>query len=91
MNFATAIKIYKDTPTTETLNDVSKKLLSEMTLKEKIRLMQGHAMGVTVKNTLTKGRYYNGEAYPAGGCKRLGIILKFHQDLMKMHATGNLL
>ena len=30
-------------------------------------------MGVTIKNTLTKGRYYNGEAYPAGGVKRLGI------------------
>ena len=73
MNFKTAIKLYKENPVKETLDDVAEKLLNEMTLKEKIRLMQGHAMGVTVKNTLTKGRYYNGEAYPAGGCKRLGI------------------
>ncbi len=73
MNFVTAIKLYKENPTTEVLNDVSEKLLKKMTLKEKVRLMQGHAMGVTIKNTLTKGRYYNGEAYPAGGCKRLGI------------------
>lgn len=73
MNFKQAIEIYKKKPTNDTLDDVSQRLLNEMTLKEKIRLMQGHAMGVTIKNTLTKGRYYNGEAYPAGGCKRLGI------------------
>ncbi len=73
MNFETALKLYKENPVSETLEEVVQKLLDEMTLKEKIRLMQGHAMGVTIKNTLTKGRYYNGEAYPAGGCKRLGI------------------
>lgn len=73
MNFNQAIEIYKKNPVSETLNDVTEKLLNEMTLKEKVRMMQGHAMGVTIKNTLTKGRYYNGEAYPAGGCKRLGI------------------
>ncbi len=73
MNFNQAIEIYKKNPVSETLDDVTEKLLNEMTLKEKVRLMQGHAMGVTIKNTLTKGRYYNGEAYPAGGCKRLGI------------------
>ena len=73
MNFNQAIEIYKKNPVAETLNEVTEKLLAEMTLKEKVRLMQGHAMGVTIKNTLTKGRYYNGEAYPAGGCKRLGI------------------
>lgn len=73
MNFNQAVEIYKNNPVSETLNEVTEKLLGEMTLKEKVRLMQGHAMGVTIKNTLTKGRYYNGEAYPAGGCKRLGI------------------
>ncbi len=73
MNFNQAIELYKKNPVSENLTEVAEKLLSEMTLKEKMRLMQGHAMGVTVKNTLTKGRYYNGEAYPAGGCKRLGI------------------
>ena len=72
MNFKTAIKLYKENPVKETLDDVTEKLLKEMTLKEKIRLMQGHALGITVKN-LPKGRIYNAEAYPAGGCKRLGI------------------
>lgn len=73
MNFNTALKLYKENPTIEKLNEVADKLLSEMTLKEKIRMMRGHAMGVTIKNVFTRGRYYNGEAYPAGGCKRLGI------------------
>jgi beta-glucosidase len=73
MNFAKAIEIYSKEPTREKLYEVAELLLMEMTLKEKIRLLQGHALGVTAKNFLTKGRFYNGEAYPAGGCKRLGI------------------
>ena len=72
-SFNTAVKLYKESPTSEKLNDVAEKLLTEMTLKEKIKMLQGHAMGVTIKNVFTRGRYYNGEAYPAGGCKRLGI------------------
>ena len=67
MNFEKALKLYKENPSSEVLDSVTNQLLDEMTLKEKVRLMQGHAMGVTIKNTLTKGRYYNGEAYPAGG------------------------
>ncbi len=73
MNFSQATELYMKNPTKETLDEVAEKLLGEMTLKEKLHTMQGHAMGVTIKNTLTKGRYYNGEAYPAGGTKRLGI------------------
>ena len=73
MTFDKAIQTYKSQPTKERLYEVSEQLLREMTVKEKIRLLQGHAMGVTVKNFITKGRFYNGEAYPAGGCKRLGI------------------
>ncbi len=72
-DFKTAVKLYKENPTKDVLNEVSEKLLSEMTLKEKIKMMRGHAMGVTIKNVFTRGRYYNGEAYPAGGCKRLGV------------------
>ena len=72
-DFKTAVNLYKENPTIERLNEVSQRLLGEMTLKEKIRMMRGHAMGVTIKNVFTRGRYYNGEAYPAGGCKRLGI------------------
>lgn len=73
MNFNEALNLYKAEPTNEKLNEAAQKLLDEMTVREKIKMLKGHAMGVTIKNTLTKGRYYNGEAYPAGGCKRLGI------------------
>ena len=72
-DFKTAVKLYKENPTSEQLSAVSEQLLKEMTMKEKIKMMQGHAMGVTIKNVFTRGRYYNGEAYPAGGCKRLGV------------------
>ena len=73
MNFDRAIELYKNEPTKDKLQEVAKLLLDEMTISEKIRILQGHALGVTAKNFLTKGRFYNGEAYPAGGCKRLGI------------------
>ena len=73
MNFNKACELYTKEPTREKLYEVADSLLGEMTVKEKIRLLQGHALGVTAKNFLTKGRFYNGEAYPAGGCKRLGI------------------
>ena len=73
MNFNKACELYTNEPTREKLYEVAELLLKEMTVKERIRLLQGHALGVTAKNFLTKGRFYNGEAYPAGGCKRLGI------------------
>ena len=73
MNFNKALELYKAEPSIEKAKSLAKELAAEMTLKERIRMLQGHAMGVTIKNTLTKGRYYNGEAYPAGGCKRLSI------------------
>lgn len=73
MDFKKATELYKKDPTKENLHHLAETLSKELTLKEKIHMLQGHAMGVTVKNFLTKGRFYNGEAYPAGGCKRLGI------------------
>ena len=72
MNFERATQLYKAEPTKEKLREVADLLVREMTVKEKIRMLRGHAMGVTVKN-LFSGRFYNAEAYPAGGCKRLGI------------------
>ena len=62
MNFNKACEIYTKEPTREKLYEVADSLLAEMTVKEKIRLLQGHALGVTAKNFLTKGRFYNGEA-----------------------------
>ena len=73
MDFKKATELYTKNPTKENLHQVASQLLNEMTLKEKIRTLQGHALGVTAKNFLKNGRFYNGEAYPAGGCKRLGI------------------
>ncbi|MBO7320220.1 MAG: glycoside hydrolase family 3 C-terminal domain-containing protein [Clostridia bacterium] len=73
MDFRKATELYSAEPTKEKLYEVADLLLKEMTIGERIRLLQGHALGVTAKNFLTKGRFYNGEAYPAGGCKRLGI------------------
>lgn len=73
MNFNKALELYKTEPSIEKAKELAKQLTSKMTVTEKIKMLRGHAMGVTIKNTLTKGRYYNGEAYPAGGCKRLGI------------------
>ena len=73
MDFRKATELYSAEPTKEKLYEVADLLLNEMTIKERIRLLQGHALGVTAKNFLSKGRFYNGEAYPAGGCKRLGI------------------
>ncbi len=73
MDFMKACELYSADSTKKKLYEVADLLLKEMTAKEKIRLLQGHAMSVTIKNFITKGRFYNGEAYPAGGCKRLGI------------------
>ena len=73
MDFRKATELYSAEPTKEKLYEVADLLLNEMTIGERIRLLQGHALGVTAKNFLKNGRFYNGEAYPAGGCKRLGI------------------
>ena len=73
MDYKKASELYTKNPTEEVLHKVTDELIKEMTLKEKIRLMQGHAMAVTAKNFLKSGRFYNAEPYAAGGCKRLGI------------------
>lgn len=73
MNFEKATELYLENPTEETLHKVTDELIDEMTLKEKLDMLKGHAMKITVKNFLKNGRFYNAEPYPAGGCKRLGI------------------
>ncbi|MBQ2973988.1 MAG: glycoside hydrolase family 3 C-terminal domain-containing protein [Clostridia bacterium] len=73
MDYIKASELYRKNPTEEVLRSVTEELVKEMTLKEKIRMMQGHAMAVTAKNFLKNGRFYNAEPYAAGGCKRLGI------------------
>ena len=73
MNYSEAVKRYHDNRTPEALSEVVSALLAEMTVKEKIHMLTGHAMGTTAKGFLRDGRVYNAEPYRAGGCKRLGI------------------
>lgn len=49
-------------------------LRREMTLKEKIYMLSGHPFKQEILDLLKYNmRYYNVHAYPAGGCKRLGV------------------
>ena len=73
MNFEKALAAYKAEQTKEKLYEVANALTAQMTLSEKLRMLRGHAMSITVKNFLKNGRFYNAEPYPAGGIKRLGI------------------
>ncbi len=73
MDFVRAMDLYKKNPSEEHLKLLTTELISAMTLSEKLDMLKGHAMGVTAKNFLKSGRFYNAEPYPAGGCARLKI------------------
>ncbi len=73
MNFQQAAAQYAANPGQGTLEQVTAQLLRELTPREKMRLLSGHAMGATVRNVLLYRRKYNATPYAAGGCKRLGI------------------
>ncbi len=73
MDFIKAMDLYKKEPCEAKLSQVVSELISEMTLKEKLDMLKGHAMKITAKNFIKSGRFYNAEPYPAGGCKRLNI------------------
>jgi beta-glucosidase len=73
MDFQTAVKNYHGKKTKQNLEKQVKALLAGMTLKEKIRMLSGRGEWVAMKNMVLRGRLYNYEAIPAGGCKRLGI------------------
>lgn len=45
MNFNKAIELYKANPSIQNAKSLSKELTAEMTVKEKLRMLQGHAMG----------------------------------------------
>ena len=73
MNFNQAAAQYAQSPTRETLAQVTQALLRELTPREKIKLLSGRALGTTVRNLILYRRKYNATPYAAGGCKRLGI------------------
>ncbi len=72
-DFIKATEQYKSEPTVQKLRDLASELCSQMTKHEKIKTLQGHAMGITLQGLFAKGRFYNYKPYPAGGCKRLKI------------------
>lgn len=73
MDFSTAVKNFKTNPCKENLNQQVNLLINEMTTNEKIYMLSGHGLLITIKNILLHRRFYNYEGLPAGGCKRLGI------------------
>jgi len=73
MNFEQAAALYAANPTREVLAQVTQQLLSQLTGREKIRLLSGRALCTTVRNFILYRRIYNVTPYAAGGCKRLGI------------------
>lgn len=73
MDFKTAVCEYLREPTKRKLEETAGALVREMTVREKLRMLKGHAFGVTLVGLFSRLRFYNYKPYPAGGCKRLGI------------------
>ena len=73
MNFQQAAAQYEANPTKEALQQAVDELLNQMSTKEKIRLLSGHAVGTAIRGIFLYRRKYNATPYAAGGCKRLGI------------------
>ncbi|MBN1437988.1 MAG: glycoside hydrolase family 3 C-terminal domain-containing protein [Anaerolineales bacterium] len=89
MDFATAVKNYRDKKTKENLRRQVDALLAEMTLREKIYLLSGRGVIMSFKNRLLHSRFYNYEPIPAGGCKRLGIPPVLFTDGPRGVVLGN--
>ncbi len=73
MNFQTAVEKYQSDKSKENLSKHVDALVAEMTEKEKIKMLSGRGLLITLKNMILHRRQYNYEPIPAGGCKRLGI------------------
>ncbi|MBR0508688.1 MAG: glycoside hydrolase family 3 C-terminal domain-containing protein [Clostridia bacterium] len=89
MDYKEAVEIYAKDPTAETLRETAAALRAQMTTREKLHMLKGHALGTTARQFLTKGRYYNGEAYAAGGCRRLGVPPVLFTDGPRGIVMGN--
>jgi beta-glucosidase len=89
MNFETVVKNYNSSKTKENLKKQVDALVGDMTEKEKIYMLSGRGMLVTLKNMLIHSRYYNYEPLPAGGCKRLGIPPVLFTDGPRGVVMGN--
>jgi beta-glucosidase len=89
MNFNDAVKKYYANPSKENLKECVQGILSEMTVKEKIKMLSGHAMKATIVNFIKSGRIYNATPYGAGGCKRLGVPEVLFADGPRGCVLGN--
>lgn len=89
MNFEAAVKNYNNNKTKENLAQQVDALVAEMTLKEKIYMLAGRGLLVSLKHIILQGRAYNYEPLPAGGCKRLGIPPVLFTDGPRGVVMGN--
>jgi beta-glucosidase len=89
LNFDTAVKNYNSNKTKENLTKQVDALMAEMTEKEKIHMLSGHSLLITMKNLVLRKRYYNYEPLPAGGCERLGIPPVLFTDGPRGVVMGN--
>ncbi|MDR0910528.1 MAG: glycoside hydrolase family 3 C-terminal domain-containing protein [Spirochaetaceae bacterium] len=72
MDYQSAVKIYQ--ADNSSWKEQAQALRSEMTLDEKIYMLSGHPFKQALPDMLKYNfRYYNVHAFPAGGCKRLGV------------------
>lgn len=89
MDFATAAQNYTANPTEANLQQQVEALVAEMSEREKIRMLSGRGLLLTLKNILLHGRPYNYEPLPAGGCERLGIPPVLFSDGPRGVVMGN--
>ena len=89
MNFTEAVDHYQKNPTKENLQEQTKALTGEMTLKEKVYMLSGHSIVQIQRDMIRTGRNYNVSALPAGGCKRLGIPPVLFTDGPRGVVMGN--
>lgn len=74
MNYNEAVSLYQKSPTSETLKEVCRQLCSELTLREKLKMLSGRQFAQrNCYDLITKGKKYNHRPCLAGGVKRLGI------------------
>ena len=60
MNYNEAVSLYQKSPTSETLKEVCRQLCSELTLREKLKMLSGRQFAQrNCYDLITKGKKYN--------------------------------
>ena len=90
MNFADAVKKYRENPAAETLEKAAAELCAELDTAEKLRLLSGRSFFLRNGfDLITKGQKYNCRPCLAGGNKRLGIPAVAFSDGPRGVVMGN--